>query len=37
LHTRFMSEAQREAATQAGYRQGWEDSLQRLTVLFRSN
>ncbi|NOU00589.1 MAG: hypothetical protein HOO95_03300, partial [Gallionella sp.] len=37
LHTRFMSVAQREAATQAGYRQGWEDSLQRLTVLFRSN
>lgn len=30
LHTRFMSAAQREAAVQAGYRLGWEDSLQRL-------
>mgnify|MGYP001209456275 FL=1 len=33
LHTSFISAAQREAATQAGYRQGWEDSLQRLAAM----
>jgi uncharacterized protein YndB with AHSA1/START domain len=37
LHTRFVTAAQCAAATHAGYRQGWEDSLQRLTVLLQSN
>ncbi|MBI3480312.1 MAG: SRPBCC domain-containing protein [Nitrosomonadales bacterium] len=35
LHTRFMSAAKCEAAAQAGYRQGWEDSLQRLAEILK--
>ncbi|MEQ1526514.1 MAG: SRPBCC domain-containing protein [Gallionella sp.] len=37
LHTRFISAAQRDAAKQAGYRQGWEDSLQRLATFLQSH
>jgi uncharacterized protein YndB with AHSA1/START domain len=36
-HTRFLDATRLTAAANAGYRQGWEDSFDRLTQLLQSN